>query len=102
MSSCTFIWIWFIWNLNRTFFFSPNILSLVNRGWIHVIGHVRGGSEKGWNWYLNPRKLQKKNSFTDFIDVAEYLISLRYARPNNIIIHGASPGQRTFRSLTGI
>jgi len=72
--------------------FSSNILSLVDRGWIHVIAHVRGGSEKGWEWYLNARQLQKRNTFEDFIGVAEYLIFLGYAKEGNIIVHGASAG----------
>lgn len=72
--------------------FQPNILSLVDRGWIHVIAHIRGGTEKGWNWFLQGRGAHKMNSFTDFIAVAEHLIATGYARPQRIVAHGGSAG----------
>ncbi len=72
--------------------FSTNILSLVDRGWIHVIAHIRGGTEKGWNWFLDGRGTKKMNSFIDFIAVAEHLIAQGYARPKNIVAHGGSAG----------
>lgn len=72
--------------------FQPNILSLVDRGWIHVIAHIRGGTEKGWNWFLQGRGAHKMNSFTDFIAVAEHLIAAGYARPRRIVAHGGSAG----------
>ena len=72
--------------------FQPNILSLVDRGWIHVIAHIRGGTEKGWNWFLQGRGAHTMNSFTDFIAVAEHLIATGYARPQRIVAHGGSAG----------
>jgi oligopeptidase B len=72
--------------------FSTNILSLVDRGWIHVIAHVRGGTEKGWNWFLEGRGPKKMNTFTDFIAVAEHLVASGLARPGRIVAHGGSAG----------
>jgi oligopeptidase B len=72
--------------------FSANILSLVDRGWIHVIAHIRGGTEKGWNWFLDGRGSKKMNTFTDFIAVAEHLIATGLAKPKNIVAHGGSAG----------
>jgi oligopeptidase B len=72
--------------------FSIRRLSLVDRGWIWAIAHVRGGSEKGWGWFLDGRKDKKKNTFTDFIACADHLISLGYARPGNIVAYGGSAG----------
>jgi len=72
--------------------FSTNILSLVDRGWIHVIAHIRGGTEKGWNWFLDGRGTKKQNTFTDFIAVAEHLIAQNLARPQHIVAHGGSAG----------
>ncbi|OYV49953.1 MAG: S9 family peptidase [Rhodospirillales bacterium 20-60-12] len=72
--------------------FSPHILSLVDRGWIHAIAHIRGGTEKGWDWFLQGRGAKKTNSFTDFIAVAEHLIATDYARAQNIVAHGGSAG----------
>lgn len=72
--------------------FSTNRLSLVDRGWIYAIAHIRGGSDKGWEWFLNARRLTKKNTFTDFISAAEHLIDRSYARAGNIVAQGGSAG----------
>ena len=72
--------------------FSTNRLSLVDRGWIYAIAHIRGGSDKGWNWFLSARRMTKKNTFTDFIASAEHLIARNYARAGNIVAHGGSAG----------
>jgi oligopeptidase B len=72
--------------------FSTNRLSLVDRGWIFAIAHIRGGSEKGWNWFLQGRKEKKLNTFTDFIAAAEHLIAGGYARRGKIVAQGGSAG----------
>lgn len=72
--------------------FSTNRLSLVDRGWIYAIAHIRGGSDKGWGWFLNARRFTKKNTFTDFIAAAEHLIDRHYARAGNIVAQGGSAG----------
>jgi oligopeptidase B len=72
--------------------FTTNILSLVDRGWIHVLAHIRGGTEKGWNWFLGARGPTKMNSFTDFIAVAEHIIAAGYTRAGRIVAHGGSAG----------
>ncbi len=72
--------------------FSTSRLSLVDRGWIYAIAHIRGGSDKGWNWFLSARKMTKKNTFTDFIAAAEHLIQRRYASAGNIVAQGGSAG----------
>jgi oligopeptidase B len=72
--------------------FSVPRLSLVDRGWIYAIAHVRGGSEKGWSWYLAARREQKPRSFEDFIACAEHLSRLGYGRGGRIVAHGLSAG----------
>ena len=72
--------------------FSIRTLSLVDRGWVHAVAHVRGGSEKGWGWFLDGRKEKKPNTFTDFIACAEALIAGGYARPGRIVAEGRSAG----------
>jgi oligopeptidase B len=72
--------------------FSQTIMSLVDRGFVYAIAHVRGGSELGRSWYDDGRGLHKKNSFNDFIDCTEALISLKYADPRRIYAYGASAG----------
>jgi len=72
--------------------FSTNRLSLVDRGWIYAIAHIRGGSDKGWGWFLDARRMTKKNTFTDFIAAAEHLIDRNYAASGNIVAQGGSAG----------
>ncbi|MGZ3298863.1 MAG: S9 family peptidase [Asticcacaulis sp.] len=72
--------------------FSIRSLSLVNRGWVYAIAHVRGGSEKGYGWFLDGRKEKKPNSFRDFIACAEHLIEQGYGAKGRIVAYGGSAG----------
>jgi len=67
-------------------------LSLLDRGFIFAIAHIRGGSEMGREWYENGKLLKKKNTFYDFIDCAEYLIKKKYTDSNKLFIAGGSAG----------
>ncbi|MDP3368929.1 MAG: S9 family peptidase [Brevundimonas sp.] len=82
--------------------FSTNRLSLVDRGWIYAIAHVRGGSDKGWNWFLTARRMTKKNTFTDFIASAEHLIARGYARSGRIVAEGRSAGGMLMGAVTNM
>ncbi|MDQ2859442.1 MAG: S9 family peptidase [Pseudomonadota bacterium] len=72
--------------------FSTQALSLVDRGWIWASAHVRGGSDKGWGWFLDGRGFNKKNTFTDFIACAEHLIAKGYGRVGKVVAYGGSAG----------
>jgi oligopeptidase B len=72
--------------------FSIRNLSLVDRGWIWATAHIRGGSDKGWGWFLDGRKERKANTFTDFIACAEHLAAERYASKGRIAAYGGSAG----------
>lgn len=72
--------------------FSAEILSLVDRGWVYAIAHVRGGSALGWTWYLQARQLHKKLTFTDFIACAEALVRDGYGSAGRIVMYGFSAG----------
>lgn len=72
--------------------FSTNRLSLVDRGFIYAIAHIRGGKDKGYGWYRDGRGNRKTNSFTDFIAAGRYLASSGFTRPGNIVAHGGSAG----------
>ena len=72
--------------------FSSDRLSLLDRGFVFAIAHIRGGSEMGRAWYENGRQLQKKNTFTDFIDVADDLVRRGYTTPDRMFARGASAG----------
>ncbi len=73
-------------------YFSTSRLSLLNRGFVYAIAHVRGGGENGQQWYDQGRLLNKKNTFTDFIACEEYLIREHYTSPEKLVIEGASAG----------
>jgi oligopeptidase B len=72
--------------------FSIRNLSLVDRGWIWATAHVRGGSEKGWGWFLDGRGEKKTNTFTDFIACAEHLTAGGYGTAGRIVAYGGSAG----------
>lgn len=73
-------------------YFSSVRLSLLDRGFIYALAHIRGGEELGRDWYENGKLLKKKNTFTDFIDCAEYLIEEGYTRPEKLAAMGGSAG----------
>jgi oligopeptidase B len=72
--------------------FSSNRLSLLDRGVVFAIAHIRGGGELGKPWHDAGRMRQKMNTFTDFIAAAEYLIAQRYTSPEKLVIEGGSAG----------
>jgi oligopeptidase B len=72
--------------------FSSNLLSLLDRGVVYAVAHVRGGQEMGRWWYDQGKLLNKKNTFTDFIAAAEYLVRERYTASDRLAIRGGSAG----------
>jgi oligopeptidase B len=72
--------------------FSANRLSLVDRGFVYAIAHIRGGSDKGWGWYLDGKRAKKTNSFDDFAACGRALIEAKYTAAKNIVGHGGSAG----------
>ncbi|WP_292037525.1 MULTISPECIES: S9 family peptidase [unclassified Brevundimonas] len=82
--------------------FSTNRLSLVDRGFIYAIAHIRGGSDKGWGWFLDARRMTKKNTFTDFIACAEHLIDRNYATAGKIVAQGGSAGGLLMGAVTNM
>lgn len=72
--------------------FSANRLSLVDRGFVYAIAHIRGGADKGWGWYLDGKRDKKTNSFDDFAAAARALIDAKYTSEKRIVGHGGSAG----------
>jgi oligopeptidase B len=72
--------------------FDTNIFSLIDRGFVYAIAHIRGGSELGYKWYEDAKHLTKKRTFLDYINCAEGLIKMNYASPKKIIGYGISAG----------
>lgn len=73
-------------------YFRSQRLSLLDRGFIYAIAHVRGGQEMGRAWYEDGKLLKKKNTFTDFIQCAEFLIDQKYTSSEHLYADGASAG----------
>lgn len=72
--------------------FDRSTISLVDRGFAHAILHIRGGSEKGREWYENGKLLKKKNTFNDFIDATEFLVKKGYGQKGRVYAMGGSAG----------
>jgi oligopeptidase B len=73
-------------------YFSSLRLTLLDRGFVYAIAHVRGGDELGEAWHDQGKLLRKKNTYRDFIDCAEYLIEHNYTRAERLVINGGSAG----------
>ena len=82
--------------------FSSNRLSLLDRGMVYAIAHVRGGGELGKPWHDAGRMHKKMNTFTDFIACADYLIAKRYTSPERLVIEGGSAGGLLMGAVTNL
>ena len=82
--------------------FSTRNLSLVDRGWVYAIAHVRGGSEKGWNWFLGGRGEHKTNTFSDFIACADHLVAEGWTDKGRIVADGRSAGGMLMGAITNM
>jgi oligopeptidase B len=72
--------------------FNSNSISLLDRGFVYAIGHIRGGDDLGFDWYESAKFLNKKRTFNDFIDIAKYLAKENYTSVGNVAISGGSAG----------
>lgn len=73
-------------------YFSSTRLSLLDRGFIYAIAHIRGGEDLGREWYENGKLLKKKNTFTDFIDCSKFVIAQKYTSAAHLYAEGGSAG----------
>jgi oligopeptidase B len=72
--------------------FRTSILSLVDRGFVYAVAHIRGGMAKGYHWYTDGKLFNKQNTFNDFVDVGRELAHARYTQSGRIVAHGGSAG----------
>jgi oligopeptidase B len=72
--------------------FATNRLSLVDRGFVYAIAHIRGGTDKGWRWYLDGKREKKTNTFDDFAACGRALVEAKYTSAGRIVGHGGSAG----------
>src|SRR6266850_1559181 len=82
--------------------FNSNRLSLLNRGVIFAVAHIRGGGELGKPWHDAGRMKQKRNTFTDFVSAAEHLIAQRFTSPEELVIEGGSAGGLLMGAVTNM
>ncbi len=82
--------------------FSSDRLSLLDRGFIYAIAHIRGGGEMGRPWYEDGKLLKKENTFTDFIACAEHLIGQKYTSSDRLVIFGGSAGGLLMGAVTNM
>lgn len=82
--------------------FSTSRLSLVDRGFVYAIAHIRGGKDKGFAWYENGKREHKVNTFTDFIAAAKYLVAEGFTSHDRIIAHGGSAGGMLMGAITNM
>jgi oligopeptidase B len=73
-------------------YFNLSVVSLLDRGFVYAIAHIRGGQEMGRAWYDDGKLLKKTNTFTDFIDVTRYLVAQKYAAKGRVAAQGGSAG----------
>ena len=83
-------------------FFNSNRFSLVDRGVVYAVAHIRGGGDMGKAWHDQGRMQSKLNTFTDFIDVAEFLIAQRYTNRDRLVIEGGSAGGLLMGAVTNM
>ena len=72
--------------------FQSSVVSLLDRGFVYAIAHIRGGQELGRAWYEDGKKLKKQNTFNDFVDVTEALVHQKYGAKDKVFAQGASAG----------
>lgn len=80
------------YGISSDVYFSTGNLSLLNRGFVYAIAHIRGGQEMGRNWYEDGKFFNKKNTFYDFIDCSEYLIEQKFTTKDKLFAYGGSAG----------
>jgi oligopeptidase B len=82
--------------------FSSNSLSLLDRGVVYAVAHIRGGNEMGEAWHDDGMLMRKKNTFTDFIDCTGYLVAQRWAARDRVLIEGRSAGGLLMGAVTNM
>jgi oligopeptidase B len=82
--------------------FNSNVFSLVDRGVVYAVAHIRGGGDLGKPWHDDGKMMKKKNTFTDFISSAEYLVNEKYGSQDRLVIMGGSAGGLLMGAVTNM
>jgi oligopeptidase B len=90
------------YGINNDVYFAPHRLSLIDRGFVHAVAHIRGGGEMGEGWRKDGKLLKKKNTFTDFIACARHLIAAGYTNRDKLAAEGTSAGGLLMGAITNM
>jgi len=82
--------------------FTSNRFSLVDRGFVYAVAHIRGGGDLGKPWHDDGKMMKKKNTFTDFVSAAEYLVAEKYGSKDRLVIEGGSAGGLLMGAVTNL
>lgn len=83
-------------------YFNSSVISLLDRGFVYAIAHIRGGQEMGRYWYEDGKLLKKKNTFTDFVDCAQFLVNEKYTSKEKLFANGVSAGGMLMGAVTNM
>ena len=83
-------------------YFNRSVISLLDRGFVYAIAHIRGGQELGRKWFEDGRLLHKKNTFTDYVDCAQYLVNEKYTSKEKLFANGVSAGGMLMGAITNL
>jgi oligopeptidase B len=83
-------------------YFNSSVISLLDRGFVYGIAHIRGGQEMGRQWYEDGKVLKKKNTFTDFVACAQYLVDEKFTSKERLFANGASAGGMLMGAITNM
>lgn len=83
-------------------YFAQTRVSLLDRGWVYAIAHIRGGQEMGRAWYEDGKLMKKKHTFTDFIAASEYLVAQKYGARERVFAMGGSAGGLLMGAITNL
>ena len=83
-------------------YFNSSVISLLDRGFVYAIPHIRGGQEMGRYWYDDGKLLKKKNTFTDYVDCAQFLVNEKYTSAEKLFANGGSAGGMLMGAITNM
>lgn len=97
-----FLYAYGSYGANSDPYFNASVISLLDRGFSYAIAHIRGGQEMGREWFEQGRILHKKNTFTDFVDAAQFLINEKYTSTDKLFANGVSAGGMLMGAITNM
>ncbi len=101
-SAPVFLYAYGSYGISQNIGFNSNIFSLIDRGVVYAVAHIRGGGDLGKPWHDDGKMMKKMNTFNDFIDCAEYLVAQKYGAKDKLVIMGGSAGGLLMGAVTNM